>query len=84
MKTTMYAVLINGHTGEEVKRVELCNVILDEGRISAQRYNRLKDQMVKVKYLNGTPKAHYWSLRTAEGLRDTFGGYPAYTYVRFE
>lgn len=82
MKTTIYAILRNGHTGEDVQRVKLCDVILDEGRISADRYNRLKRQMFNS--VKPAPKSHYWRLETAEGLRDTFGGYPAaYPFIRF-
>lgn len=81
MKTTMYAILTNGRTGADVQRVELCGVILDEGRMSADRYNRLKRQMNQM--VKPAAKAHYWRLETAEGLRDTFGGYPACSYVTF-
>ena len=84
MKTTMFAVLHNGRTGEDVKKVEICNVILDEyRRMSGERYNKLKREMEKL--IKPAPKAHYWRLETAEGLQDTFGGYPAEVpYVRFE
>lgn len=81
MKTTIYAILKNGRTGADVQRVELCSVILDENRLSADRYNRLKRQMLKT--VKPAPKAHSWRLETAEGLRDTFGGYPALSFVRF-
>lgn len=83
MKTTMYAILHNGSTNEDVKKIDLCNVILDEGRMSGERYNKLKRQMMNT--VSNAPKAHYWRLETAEGLRDTFGGYPAETpFVKFE
>lgn len=82
MKTTIYAILRNGRTGADVQRVELCSVVLDENRMSADRYNRLKLQMNKA--VKPAGKGYSWRLETAEGLRDTFGGYPAFTYVRFE
>lgn len=83
MKTTMYAILRDGREGKDVRKVEICKVILDENRISGDRYNRLKREMNKL--VNPAPKAHYWRLETEEGLRDTFGGYPAdVPYVRFE
>ncbi len=82
MKTTINAILINGHTNEVTRRVELCNVILDENRMSADRYNLLKRQMWKT--VGQASKGFYWALETTEGLRDTFGGYPAHGFVRFE
>lgn len=81
MKTTMCAVLKNGRTGEDVQKVELCNVMLDDGMMSAERYNRLKRQMLRT--VKAAPKSHYWALVTTEGLRDTFGGYPAFANVSF-
>ena len=80
-KTTMFAILHDGHSGKDIQRVELCNVILDEGRMSPERYNRLKRQMRKT--VNPEKKAQYWRLETAEGLRDTFGGYRASYNVIF-
>ena len=83
MKTTIFAILRNCQTGQDVQRVELCNVILDEGRMSCERYNRLKRQMFNT--VKPEKKGYRWRLETAEGMRDTFGGYPAYTpFVRFK
>ena len=81
MKHEMYAILRNGRIGEDVQKVFLCNVILDEGRMSVERYNKLKRQMWKA--VSTAKKGHCWRLETGDGLRDTFGGYPAFTYVRF-
>lgn len=80
--TTIYAVLMNGHTDTEIKRIRLCRVQLDDGRMSANRYNRLKRQMREV--VENPPRAHYWTLLTEDGRRDTFGGYPAFGYITFE
>lgn len=82
MKTTIYAILQNGHTGLDVKKVELGKAILDENRMSARTYDSFKRKMFKE--CGQAPKAHSWRLETAEGLRDTFGGHPAFSYVRFE
>lgn len=82
MKTEIYAVLHDGHTGADVQRVELCTVILDEDRMSAERYNRLKRQMLRT--VKPAGKSQYWRLETAEGLCDTFGGYPATGNVLFK
>ena len=82
MKTTIYAVLSNGRTGEDVKKVDLGRAILDEGRMSARTYDSFKRKMFKE--CGAAPKAHSWRLETAEGLRDTFGGFPAINFVRFE
>lgn len=82
MKTTIYAILHDGHSGKDVKKVELGKAILDECRISASIYDGFKRKMFKK--CGAAPKSHYWRLETAEGLRDSFGGYPAYASVKFE
>ena len=82
MRTTIYAILRDGRTGEDVKRVELGKAILDDGRMSARTYDAFKRQLDRDH--GRAPKAHAWRLETAEGLRDTFGGYPALGRVRFE
>lgn len=64
------------------ERVFLCAVQLDDGRMSADRYNRLHRQMVKT--VPPPKKAHFLQLETADGLQDTFGGYPAFGNVLFE
>ena len=82
MKTIIFAILSNGHTGADVKRVELGKAILDEGRMSARVYDSFKRKLEKE--CGSAPKAHSWRLETAEGLRDTFGGYPAISNVVFK
>lgn len=81
MKTTIYAILTNGHNGTDVKKYEIGKAILDEGRMSARTYDVLKRKMFKE--CGAAPKAHYWRIETAEGLRDSFGGYPANGYVSY-
>lgn len=81
MKTTVFAVLYDKRTGNPLQRVELCNAILGEGRMSADRYNRLKRQMFKATKPAG--KGTYWHIETANNLHDTFGGYPASFNVLF-
>lgn len=82
MKTTIYAILRDSRTGADVKKVELGRAILDDGRMSARTYDGFKRKLLKE--CGAAPKAHFWRLETAEGLRDTFGGYPAISFVRFE
>ena len=67
MKTTIYAILIDGHTNNVKQRVELCNVILAENRMSAERYCRLKRQMWNT--VKPAPKGCYWTFETSEGMR---------------
>lgn len=81
MKTMIYAILRNGRTGNDVKKVELGEAILDDGRMSARTYDGFKRKMMRE--CGAAPKAHYWRLETAEGLRDSFGGYPAINFVAF-
>ena len=68
--------------GNEVARVEIGVAILDEGRVSARKYNELKRAANKA--ITNVGKGQYIRIVTADGRRDTFGGYPAETFVRFE
>lgn len=78
MKTTIYAVLRNGHTGTDIKKVELGKAILDEGRMSFRTYTSFRRK------LSPAPKACYWQLESAEGLKaDTSNEY-AESYIRFK
>lgn len=81
MKTTVFAILHNGRNGNDVKNVKLGEAILEDGKMSARTYDGFKRKMFKE--CGAAPKAHYWRLETAEGLRDSFGGYPAIADVRF-
>lgn len=81
MKTTIFAILRNGRTGDDVKKVELGKAIIYDEKMSARTYDGLKRRMFKE--CGTAPKAHYWRLETAEGLRDSFGGYPAVGDVKF-
>lgn len=80
MKTTIIAVLCD--KGTELKSVEICTAILDENNaVSARKYDEIKRQLWKLEGKT-TPKNFHWQIRTAEGLRDTFGGYPATGFLR--
>lgn len=79
-KHTIVAKLYN-RRAEVVKEITLCNVLLDNQRMSAGRYNRLKRQFLRV--TANVRKSHYWRMETTDGLIDTFGGYPALYNVRF-
>lgn len=80
MRTTVLAERIRNGKVIEIK--EIGNAILDEGRISARKYNELK----KKALIGIAPrrKGEYVRIVTENGLKDTFGGYPADTYVKFE
>lgn len=64
-----------------VKEVPLCTVLLDDGRMSAERYDRLNRQFFNT--VQPAPKSHFWRLETADGLVDTFGGVHPIGFVRF-
>ncbi len=67
--------------GREIKRIFLDSAIESEnGTISARKYNSLKDMALHT-YIK---KNQHISIETADGRRDTFGGYPAYADVRFK
>lgn len=78
MKQTITAYLIDH--GEIIDRQDLSTVIFDEhDRISARTYNKVK-RMCSFH----PKKGQYFQLVTNEGKVDTFGGYPAITYVTFK
>lgn len=66
---------------QPVNEIPLGTVLLDDGRMSADRYDRLKRQLFNT--AQPAPKAHFWRIETTDGLVDTFGGYPALGFVRF-
>lgn len=84
MKKHQIVAKLYNRNHQAVQEVPLCAVLLDDGRMSADRYDRLVRQLRKAS--QPAPKAHYWHLETADGLHDTFGGYPASdsrSFVRF-
>ena len=75
-KQTVTAYLIDH--GEIIDRQDLGTVTFDNDCISAITYNKIKRSCTFH-----PKKGQYYKLVTNEGKEDTFGGYPAYTYVRF-
>jgi hypothetical protein len=75
----IYTELIKGN--EVLERKEIGTAKLDEGRLSARKYNELKRALMKE--CTKKPKNCTWKMVTENGLKDTFGGYPANTFVRF-
>lgn len=67
--------------GSVVKRIELGVAILDDGRISASKYNSLK--RIAFKNIGSLKKGAYFNIVTEDGREDKFGGYPAFSFVRF-
>ena len=80
MTRQIYAVKIAG--GKEVARKEIGRARFYAGNtISADKYNELKMKLFKTYNIKSGETV---ALVTADNLRDSFGGYPAVNYVRFE
>lgn len=75
----IYAVKIAN--GKEVARKEIGAArIYDDNTISARKYNELKRSLFKAYNIkNGVTVV----MVTEDGLRDSFGGFPATGYVKF-
>lgn len=76
--TFIYAVKYDH--GKEISRTFVDSAIFDGNTISARKYNSLK------RFVLGIPvkRNQYIRLETEDGRADRFGGYPAFTNVRFE
>lgn len=74
----MYAIFYKNGS-KETRTEEIGTARLDEGRISERKYNELKRAAMKL-----AKSGERISITTEDGRKDTFGGYPAFTYVRFE
>ena len=80
MTRKIYAVKIAN--GKEIDRKEIGTARFYAGNtISARKYNELKMKLFKAYNIKSGETV---ALVTADGLRDSFGGYPAVNYVRFE
>ena len=80
MTRKIYAVKLAD--GKEVARKEIGTARFYAGNtISARKYNELKLKLFKAYNIKSGETV---ALVTADGLRDSFGGYPAVNYVRFE
>jgi hypothetical protein len=80
-KTKIYAVRRNYRTGEQTEALLGRAVLSDINTISAYKYNDLKRSAMKRLPLR---KHEVLNIVTEDGKKDTFGGYPAETNVRFE
>ena len=80
MTRKIYAVKIAN--GKEVDRKEIGTARFYAGNtISAQKYNELKRWLFKAYNIKSGETV---VMMTGDNLRDSFGGYPAVGYVRFE
>jgi hypothetical protein len=82
-KQKIYAVQVKNGVGE-IARKEIGVAVLDEGRISAAKYNELKRAALKAFPRDETRGSWCVSIVTEDGRKDTFGGYPADVNVMFE
>ena len=80
MITKIYAQIVK--SGNVIHSQQIGTAILDENRISAEKYNKIKREAFKA--FPEIKKGCYMTIVTDSGLKDTFGGYPAHTFVRFE
>lgn len=80
MVTKIYAQIIKSN--QILHSQQIGTAVLDENRVSAEKYNALKKAAFKA--FPNIKKGCYMSLVTDSGLKDTFGGYPANSFVRFE
>ncbi len=78
--TKIYAERIKN--GNVVERKEIGKAVFDENKISERKYNELKRNLLKECPTRN--KGEYIRMATEDGRKDTFGGYPAYSNVRFE
>ena len=80
MTRKIYAVKIVN--GKKIDRKEIGTARFYAGNtISARKYNELKLKLFNAYKLRSGETV---ALVTADGLRDSFGGYPAVNYVKFE
>lgn len=77
----MYAIVIR--EGKEIHRAEIGTARLDDGIISARKYDSLKKAAWKC-FPDLKKRGDYISIVTESGKKDTFGGYPAANNVKFE
>lgn len=76
----IFAVKID-YNGKEIARKEIGKARMTDNWISANKYNQLKRELFNA--FKNTKKANVYMM-TEDGLKDTFGGYPAIGGVTFE
>lgn len=80
MTRKIYAVKIVN--GKEIDRKEIGTARMNYDRtISARKYNELKLRLFKAHKLRSGETV---VMITDDGFKDSFGGYPAVNYVKFE
>ena len=69
-------------SGKVVKTEQVGSARLDEGRVSARKYDELKRAAMKI--FPKLEKGEHLQLVAEDGRVDSFGGYPALSYVVFK
>lgn len=69
-------------SGKALKTEQIGFARLDDGRVSARKYDDLKRAAMKI--FPNLEKGEHLQLVTEDGRVDSFGGYPSLSYVVFE
>lgn len=69
-------------SGKVLKTEQIGSARLDDGRVSARKYDELKRAAMKI--FPNLEKGEHLQLVTEDGRVDSFGGYPAISCVMFE